>query len=77
MLLGSVWLACFCLTQFLASLSLRCAIPVTTGSFGVIATSNVFLAIIHLGFIDFAVVLAECALVLSYSALGYVHLRLG
>ena len=41
-----------------------------------ITTSNVFLAI-HLGFVDFSVVLAECALVLSSSALGYVQLRLG
>ena len=41
-----------------------------------IATSDVFLAF-HLGLVDFSVVLAECALVLAYSGLGYVHLRLG
>ena len=31
----------------------------------------------HLGFVDFSVILAVCALVLSYSAMGYIHLRLG
>ena len=41
-----------------------------------IATSDVSLAI-HLGLVDFLVALTECALVLSYSSLGYVHLRLG
>ena len=43
--------ACFCLTQFLASLSMRCAVPMTKGPFWMIATGDVFLAI-HLGLVD-------------------------
>ena len=50
-LLGSEMSACYCLTQFLALLSLCCAIPVTTGSLWMIATSDELLAI-HLGLVD-------------------------
>ena len=48
---GSDMWACYGLTQFLASLFLRCAVPVTTGSFWTIATSAELLAI-HLGLVD-------------------------
>ena len=43
--------ACYGLTQFLASLFLRCAVPVTTGSFWMIATSDELLAI-HIGLVS-------------------------
>ena len=48
---GSEMRACYGLTQFLASLFLLCAVPVTTGSFWMIATSDELLAI-HLGLVD-------------------------
>ena len=48
---GSEMWACYGLTQFLASVFLRCAVPVTTGSFRMIATSAELLAI-HLGLVD-------------------------
>ena len=49
--LGSELWACYGLTQFLASLFLHYAVPVTTGSFWMIATSDELLAI-HLGLVD-------------------------
>ena len=49
--LGSEMWACYGLTQFLASLFLRYTVPVTTGSFWMIATSDELLAI-HLGLVD-------------------------
>ena len=46
-------------------------------SFSIVTKDWHIFLVIHLGFVAFSVVLAVCALVLSYSALGYVHLRLG
>ena len=50
-LLDSEMWACYCLTQFLASLFLQYVLPVKTGFFWMIATSDEFLAI-HLGLVD-------------------------
>ena len=49
--LGSEMWACYGLTPFLASLFLRYAVPVTTGSVWMLATSDELLAI-HLGLVD-------------------------
>ena len=49
--LGSEMWACYGLTQFLASLFLCYTVPVTTGSFWMIATSDELLAI-QLGLVD-------------------------
>ena len=55
-LLGFEMWACYCSTQFLASLFLRYAVPVTTGFFWMIATSDELLTI-HLGLVDLSVIL--------------------
>ena len=46
-------------------------------SFSIVTEDLHFFLAIQLGLVAFSVILAEWALVLSYSALGYIILRLG